>query len=197
MTQQEKQQLQNEIKKLEKKCKSNDTLSQIVIPKNFAEELKRELYESNAHVTNPSTNGFVGDVVIAEFQADCYMDDLIVKKKAAMVQTRDVDIPIICGGDCIAISKFTNKIFEVTCTSKASLKDAMKHLPKDHKAMLVEAKCPIFDGVDLPRLRALMMVMLGCDVYSQGMKGIGASKLATLITSHNNMSEQQLCAELF
>ena len=164
MSQQENQQLQNEIKKLEKKCKSNDTLSQIAIPKNFAEELKRELCESNAHVTNPSTNGFVDEVIIAEFQADCCMADHVLKNKASMVQTRDVDIPIICGGCCIAISKFTNKTFEVTCTSKASLKDAMNHLPKDRKAKLVEAKFPIFDGVDLPRLRALMMIMLGCDI---------------------------------
>ena len=197
MPEQQKQELLKEIKKLERSCKTNDTLSQTVIPKNFAEELKRELYDTGAHVTNPSTNGSVGDVAVAEFQADCYMADQILKKKAVMVQTRDVDIPIICGGECIAISTFTNKTFTVTCTSKSTLEDAMKHLPKKHKAKLVEAKCPIFDGIQTPRLRALMMIILGCDVYSQGMKGFGASKVAKLIASYNNISEQQLYANLF
>jgi len=197
MNEQEKQKLLKEIKKLEKKCKTNDTQSQTVIPKNFAEELKRELYESGAHVTNPSTNGSVGDVAVAEFQADCYMASHIINKKAVMVQTRDVDIPIICGGDCIAISKFTTKKFELTCTSKSTLEDAMKHLPKKHKAKLVEAKCPVFDGIETPRLRALMMIILGCDVYGQGMKGTKASKLATLISTYNTTSEQQLYANLF
>ena len=75
MDDQQKQILQKEIKKMETKCKSNDTQSQSVIPKNFAKELRRELYEPSAHSTNPSTGCSVGNVVVAEFQADSYVSD--------------------------------------------------------------------------------------------------------------------------
>ena len=73
----------------------------------------------------------------------------------------------------------------------------MKHLPIGHKAKFLEAESPIFDGVQLPRLRAQMMIILGCDVYSQGMKGFKAMKLATLIKSFNTTSEEQLYSKLF
>ena len=40
---------------------------------------------------------------------------------------------------------------------------------------------PIFDGVSDQKLRALMALLLGCDVYCKGMKGIGAERLSHLI----------------
>ena len=88
---------------METKCKSNDTQSQSVIPKNFAKELRLELYESSAHSTNPSTGGSVEHVVVAEFQSDSYMADQILNKKTVMVQTKDSDILIIYRDDYIEI----------------------------------------------------------------------------------------------
>ena len=40
---------------------------------------------------------------------------------------------------------------------------------------------PIFDGVSERKLRAFMALLLGCDVYCEGMKGIGAGRLSNLI----------------
>lgn len=64
-------------------------------------------------------------------------------------------------------------------TCKATLERAMECLPDESKKQvkLFEAKCPIFQGVKSRKLRALMMVALGCDVYKQGIKGVGATTL--------------------
>jgi hypothetical protein len=55
----------------------------------------------------------------------------------------------------------------------------MKYLPDESKdrVMLVDAVCPIFEGVKSRKLRALMMVALGCDVYKPGIKGVGPKTL--------------------
>ena len=196
--------LQKEIKKLETRCKSNETRARNPIPKNFAEELERELCDSGAHVEIPSTGGSVGGVVVAEFQADLYMSSQIVLRQAVMVETRDADIPILAGGGededergCIAIKNFTKGKYGLVGTSESVLKKAMKHLSKDSKAVFTRAECPIFDGVKCNRLRALMMLCLGCDVYLPGMKGIRATKLAAMIQQIDAPSENALYLNLF
>jgi hypothetical protein len=40
---------------------------------------------------------------------------------------------------------------------------------------------PIFDGMQNPCLRALMMVILGCNVYVSGMVGVGVATLSKMI----------------
>ena len=197
MDESQRQSLQKEITKMERSCKTNDTQSRSIIPKNFAEEMTRELYETAAHSTLPLTGGSVGNVVVAEFQADSYMAYQLLNNKAVMVETKDADIPIISGDHCFAIKKFTNKDYEVVCTSESALKNAMQYLPKESKAVLTKALCPIFDGVKSHHLRALMMLILGCDVYGPGMKGTKAKKLVTLIESYNATSEDQLYVKLF
>jgi hypothetical protein len=144
MDESQRQSLQKEITKMERSCKTNDTQSRSIIPKNFAEEMTRELYETAAHSTLPLTGGSVGNVVVAEFQADSYMAYQLLNNKAVMVETKDADIPIISGDHCFAIKKFTNKDYEVVCTSESALKNAMQYLPKESKAVLTKALCPIF-----------------------------------------------------
>jgi hypothetical protein len=39
----------------------------------------------------------------------------------------------------------------------------------------------LFDGVTNPKLRVLMMVILGCNVYVHGMKGVSVTTLAKMI----------------
>ena len=105
-----------------------------------------------------------------------------------MAEKRDADIPILAGDGededergCIAIKNFTKGRYGLMSTSASILKKAMEHHSKDSKAILTRVEYPIFDGVKSNRLRALMMLCLGCDVYLPGMKGIRAAKLAELI----------------
>ena len=193
----ERQSLEKEIKSMERKCKTYDTQSRSVIPKNLAEELKRELYDIGAHSPHPLTGGAVGNVVVAEFQADSFMASQIIENKASMVMSKDADIPILCGDCCIEIKEFTKGGCEIVCTSESTLKNVMKYLPKETNAVLNKAECPIFDGIQTPRLRALMMLILGCDVYGPGMKGTKAKKLVPLIESFQTTTETELYQKLF
>lgn len=193
----DRQSLEKEINSLERQCKTYDTQSRSTIPKNLAEELQRELFDIGAHSSHPLTGGTVGTVAVAQFQADSYMAHQIIDNKASMVMSRDADLPILCGDDCIEIKEFTGKKFEIVCTSKDTLERAMTYLPKETNAKLIDAECPLFDGVKSPRLRALMMVILGCDVYGPGMKGVKAKKLVPLIESFKATSEEDLYQKLF
>ena len=112
-----------------------------------------------------------------------------------MAMTTDADIPLLCGDCCIAIKGFTGKSYELVCVSESRLKSAMKYLPRDSKAKFTVAKHPIFDGVQNPRLRALLLVILGCDVYS-GIVGVQAASLNTIIKNFNAKSEDELYVKL-
>ena len=197
LTESERQSLEKEIKSMERKCKTYDTQSRSVIPKNLAKELQRELYDIGAHSPHPLTGGAVGNVVVAEFQADSFMASQIIENKASMVMSKDADIPILCGDCCIEIKQFTKGGCEIVCTSESTLKNVMKYLPKETNAVLNKAECPIFDGIQTPRLRALMMLILGCDVYGPGMKGTKAKKLVPLIESFQTTTETELYQKLF
>jgi len=184
------------IKKKESNCKRNETLSKGKVPKNLPEELRRELSDRAAHCANPATDGRVGEVVVSEFEADALMCHKLLAGKAVMAETKDSDINIISGG-ITTISSFTKGKFELSCITASKIQDAMKFLSNESKAVFKPAEFPIFDGVESPRLRALMMVMMGCDVYLAGTKGIRVTKLADLIKAINATSEDALYSALF
>ena len=195
LDQAERDTIQTNIIKMERSCKAQETQATNKLPANFAAELKEELINSAAHSVNIATGGFVEDVIEAEFQADCYIAGQVINNKAVMAMTADADIPILCGDCCIAIKGFTGKSFEIVCVSESMLKKAMEHLPSDSKAQFISAEFPIFDGVTNPQLRALLMIVLGCDVWS-GMTGVLASSLHKMLTSWNAKSEDELISKL-
>ena len=62
LSQAERDQLREDIKKKETACKSADTASTNFVPPDLAEQLEHELEQSNAHVTN-EINGVVNRVL--------------------------------------------------------------------------------------------------------------------------------------
>ena len=183
--------IQNDITKKEAQLKKKETQASSKLPKNFVSELQRELFESGAASVIPATGGYVADVVVASFQADSYMCSKIINQEAIMAMTRDADIPILCGDCCIAIKGFTKGSFEIVCVSETHMRHAMTFLPTNSKATFTKAKHPIFDGVKDHKLRALFMIILGCDVYI-GMKGVGAAKLEQMIKESKAQTEEDL-----
>lgn len=198
MTQDQRTTLIKNINKMETQCKSCETQSRSKIPKNFAQELEHELTEMGAHSSDSETaGGYVEEVVVAQFQADLYMAGQVLNKQAVMVVTRDCDIPFLAGDCCIAIKGFTKGKYELVSTSESTLKNAMQHLSKKNNAKFHPAKHPVFDGIKDHRLRALIMLILGCDVYLSGMKGTKVTKLEQLIKSKNAATEDVLYQFLF
>jgi hypothetical protein len=60
------------------------------IPKDFAGNLKEELFNSGAHTIISSTGGYVEDVVVSAFPADCHMVHQIINNKAVMAMTTEL-----------------------------------------------------------------------------------------------------------
>ena len=185
----DKESLANEIANLSRKLKANETQATQSMPKNFVEELDHELRQTHAYsVDNESAGGYVEEVVVSEFQADAYMAGQIISRAAVMALTRDSDIPIIIGDCCICIKTFTKGNYEIVSTSEATLQMAMQFLGNDSTATLTKASVPLFDGVTNPRMRALLMLMLGCDVYQPGMERVGGITLLKMINGYEHKS---------
>lgn len=153
----------------------------------FAAELERELDLLSAHLTNDA-GGSVLKVVTAQFQADAFMAGQIRNKHAVMVLSTDTDIPLFTGDNCVSIKGFSKKNFELVCTSKTTLQCIMTYIGTESKAQLVPAEHPIFEGISNDRLRSLMMVIVGCDVFPSGVKNIGIPTLARTVSLFRSSS---------
>jgi hypothetical protein len=194
--------LEKQLSDAEKKLKKNESMAKAVVPPNFSEALENELCSRKAHsIDGESAGGCVEEVIVAEFQADSYMTGQIVNRNAVMAITRDTDIPIIGGDCCMAINEFTKNKYRVVGTSESTLRYAMSLLPKKSSARFKPASHAIFDGITSPRLRALMMVILGCDVYLSGMNNVSVNTLAKMIDKEKramaeHYSEEALFASL-
>jgi len=125
------------------------------------------------------------------------MASQVANPKAIMVMTRDYDIPIISGVCCIAIKGFTKGQYKIVCLSEATLKNVMKNLSNQSQAKFQQAENPFFDGVSNYRFQVLVMLILGCDVYLTGMKGVKIGKLEPQIESINTTSEKVLYQRLY
>ena len=174
--------LEKELRSAEKRVKQNETKSKDIVPPNFDIALADELHSRNAHIIEgESAGGFIDYVAVAEFQADSYMLGRLLNNDAVMAMTKDTDIPILAGDCGMAINEFTKNKYQIVCTSESTLLFAMSLLPPNSAAKFKRAVKPIFDGVQCPMLRALMMVILGCDVYYPGMAGVSVTTLAKMI----------------
>ena len=180
LTQQQRSELLVVIKGKETQRKRKETASYRPAIADFAVELENELDLLSAHIINEA-GGSVLKVVTAQCQADAYMAGQIRNKLAVMVLSTDTDIPLFTGDWCISIKGFSKKNFELVSTSKATLESAMKYVGADSKAELIAAVHPIFEGVNDDRLRSLMMIIAGCDVYPSGLKNVGIPTLSKTI----------------
>ena len=164
------------LSKLEKSSRNKLSASEDLMPIDFAEALEDMLVNDiNARIPNDS-GGFVSSVLKAKFQADAVIIQRYLNMEIVMALTRDSDMPIIAGDGFLAVKEYTkSENMTIVCTCKATLERAMKYLPEESndKVQLVDAKCPIFEGVKSRQLRALMMVAMGCDVYKPGIVGVG------------------------
>ena len=162
--------------------KQNETKSKDIVPPNFDTALANELRTRNAHnIDGESAGGYIDYVAVAEFQADSYMLGQLLNNDAIMAMTKDTDIPILAGDCGMVINEFTKNKYQIVGTSESTLKFAMSLLPPKSGAKFKPAMKPIFDGVQCPQLRELMMVILGCDVYYPGMANVSVATLAKMI----------------
>ena len=179
--------LEKELRTAEKRVRQNEAKSKDIVPPDFDIALAEELRTRNAHnVNGESAGGYIDYVAVAEFQADSYMLGELLNNDAIMAMTKDTDIPILAGDCGMVINEFTKNKYQIVGTSELTLKSAMSMLPPKSGAQFKPAMKPIFDGIQCPRLRALMMVILGCDVYVSGMVGVSVATLSKMIEKKNS-----------
>ena len=154
--------LEKELRTAEKRVRQNEAKSKDIVPPDFDIALAEELRTRNAHnVNGESAGGYIDYVAVAEFQADSYMLGELLNNDAIMAMTKDTDIPILAGDCGMVLNEFTKNKYQIVGTSELTLKSAMSMLPPKSGAQFKPAMKPIFDGIQCPRLRALMMVILG------------------------------------
>ncbi|KAL9186550.1 hypothetical protein ACHAXT_005788 [Thalassiosira profunda] len=174
LTDSERNDIREDVAKKQTTMKSKETRSQNVIQSNFEEKLVEELETTGAHARNDA-GGAVLPVMTAEFQADAVIMGRLTSGDALMAVTDDADIPIIAGDGCVAVKGYmTDGSIQLVSTSRETLEtmlellsEAQKGLPEEQKAnpTVTPAAHPLFEGVSDRKLRALIALFLGCDVY--------------------------------
>jgi hypothetical protein len=167
---------------LDKERKSRNKLSaaEAKMRADFAEALEDVLVNDLCVRSTNDAGGFVSPVLKAKFQADAAIIGRFINGETLMAITNDSDMPILAGDEFIALKEYTRDgKMTLVSTSKHTLQQLLEYLPEESKDFveLEDALCPLFDGINCRKTRALMMVMLGCDVYGRGIKGVGPKAL--------------------
>lgn len=150
------------------------------MPADFAEALEDVLVNDLCVRSTNDAGGFVSPVLKAKFQADAAIIGRFINGETLMAITNDSDMPILAGDEFIALKEYTRDgKMTLVSTSKHTLQQLLEYLPDESKDFveLEDASCPLFDRINCRKTRALMVVMLGCDVYGTGIKGVGPKAL--------------------
>lgn len=163
-----------------KSIKRAETQSVNVVPPNFPTLLEEELIKISAH-DDQKGGGCVKPVLTAMFEADALIKGAFQQGKFQLVMSNDADYPADLGDECIAIKEFKTK-FVISSTCKKTLENAMSSLGDETKAELKVPAHPIYDGVQHMKTRALISVIIGCDVSPGGLPGVGLKTLSPELT---------------
>jgi len=190
LTDSERNDIREEIAKMQRSMKSKETQSRNVMEPNFEEKLIEELETTGAHTRN-NANGSVSRVMKAEFQADAVIMGRVANRKTLMAITGDADQPLLGGDDFVAVKEFTKDgCMEVVSTSRETIEKLQRYLTEEQSdyeeddkshPVFKPAAYPLFENVTDRKLRAVMALILGCDVYGKGLEGVGAKTLSDMI----------------
>ena len=126
--------------------------------------------------------GHVEEVQTAEFQADSLITGAYLSNKRdtssseyIIIMSDDADFSGFCDDDCLQLKKYTGKEVTAAYTSTKTMQKAMQCLRpvSKKKVELHTPDYPIFEGIQLLDLRALLGVVIGCDVSPGGVPDCG------------------------
>jgi hypothetical protein len=186
--------------KIEDGVKRAETASINIVPPNFSDLLEEELQKIKAHITNTS-GGRVTRVQTTKFQADAYIIHLLVTGRCQLAITQDIDIIAFSDDNCPIITDFVGENITIKSTSKKTIQQCFSYLPPESKSIVkfdwedpkAKPKHPVFEGVEDRKLRALIGVIVGCDVSPGGVKNVGPSKVTNKLKAiRENESEKSL-----
>jgi len=143
---------------------------------------------------------------IAQHQADPMIARIILEGKADAVLSSDSNYSVYLGHRCLCIKHYEYRatystINKITLsTGDKVMADrvdgCLRKLFQNLNHKFAQPEFPLFSGEDDPLFRALIAVVLGCNVYPGGVKGLGPSKVHDLLTTLkkeiNNNTEKLL-----
>jgi hypothetical protein len=118
--------------------------------------------------------------VQAEFQADSVLAWAVLNNEADIILSADSDLAALLGGRCVSIKNFKfndrAKVKSLQCMEIFSAEYSTVHdicgLLGVAAYSIVLAKRPVFKGISNMKLRCLIAVGIGCDVFVNGVPGI-------------------------
>jgi hypothetical protein len=133
-------------------------------------------------------------VLQSEFQADSTLASLINTGDADIILSADSDLAALLGSRCVAIKKFkfgtrskdhNIKDIEIFSPDISTIKQIADHinLPLIDTPNFITAKKPVFDGLENMRLRCLIAIGLGCDIFLSGVPSITPKTIYDIIQS--------------
>ena len=172
----ELQQLSKETKTLEKK------LANIIYDtgNEFFTNILDKVTCFKASLVNCVGSGDI-TVIQAEQQADSCIAARANQYISHMIITADSDQAVLLGSRCVSIKSYrlnnndgTMDKFDIFCASKNTIDTIANYIslplsPNNY----IAAKYVLFDTIDDYKVRALIAVGIGCDVYHSGVKNVG------------------------
>ena len=160
------------------------------LPCSFIQDLDISLQVMDAHEENEH-ECFVEKIKVASFQADSLIAKRYIDRKSHLIMSSDTDFMALIGGECVTVRGFKlsrgrgkkNKAnanietLEVGCCSQSTFDDILAVIPSEEKITKREATHPLFSEKDT-RLRGLIAVIIGCDVFNGGIYGVRAGTVA-------------------
>ena len=189
-----KEDLDKSVFSLEAKTSSTGLLP------SFAADLDAELELQDAYCVNDHNDGKIQKVKVGLFQADPLIARRAVERQSDVILGADTDFFVSIGPHCILIKDFEIKRvrgrqagnialmdlqqLQLGCSS-AQMRDNIEQALDEeqrNKAVFVNARYPVLDE-EVIKLRALVAIILGSDVFIGGVTNIGAKKLYDKIKS--------------
>jgi hypothetical protein len=118
--------------------------------------------------------------VQAEFQADSVLAWAVLNGEADIILSADSDLAASLGGRCLSIKNFkfndrskvkTLQNMEIFSAEYSTVHDICGLLGVPTNSIVI-AKRPVFEGICSMKLRCLIAVGIGCDVFLNGVPGI-------------------------
>ena len=183
-------------KKSAEVTKLESALTHIDVGEGFYQELK-----DLAPNENSSLNGKI-TIDRADFQADTKIAFRCIHHESDIVLASDSDLAALAGQRCLAIKqgyKFNIKKGEfhnatIFSGFEGTIDEVLIHSPAGG-ATKAGAKYPLWDKQDDPKIRAIVAVGVGCDVFDGGVHGVGPSQMAKILEKTKN-SYDELMDEL-
>jgi hypothetical protein len=138
----------------------------------------------------------------AKYQADSVIAHRCYKGISDVVLGNDSDLAAHCGEKCLGIKQFQfnestkeNQLHDIelfaSCKSTIIATANMISIDttgKTTKRIRIPER-PVFDGIEDPKVRALIAVGLGCDVISRNIKQVTTNSLHNFISNPHNITE--------